>query len=153
MGTKAEARALAKWFRLFAGAVMLTAVGSPVLAAETEMPASDRTIQFLTNAHTGIVMNDSEWLTAEARGAKKIYTHGGLVRLVEQTTAYAREFNGLKSVAILEVTALSNGQRIRVQVKFFDEKRRKASPAAAEREDMIWTFLAKKEGGNWKLEF
>jgi hypothetical protein len=124
-----------------------------VLAAGVEMPATDRTIQFLTNAHTGISMNDSEWLSAEARRAGNIAAHGGLSRLVNQTTAFAREYKGLMSIAILEVTEQGKVQRIRAEVKFFDEKRRRASAAAAEREDMIWTFVVRKEDGAWKLQF
>ena len=98
-------------------------------------------------------MSDSEWLSSEARGGGKIAAFGGLNKLVKQTTAFAKEFNGLKSVAVLDVVEVGNKQRIRAEVKFFDEARRKASPAAAEREDMIWTFLVTKEHGKWKLQF
>jgi phage replication-related protein YjqB (UPF0714/DUF867 family) len=132
---------------------MIIAASSFALAVETETPASDRVIQFLTNVHTGVVLNDADWLTTEARSAGKLSAHGGLKRVVQQTTEFARTFNGVKSVAILEVAELRDTRRIRAQVTFFDEKRRKASPSAAEREDMIWVFLAKKEDGKWKLQF
>ena len=120
-------------------------------AIEAEVSPTDRTIQFLTNAHTGIDMDDSEWLSADARSTGKIAAYGGLSRLVKQTTAFAREYKGLKSVTVLQVTDEGKAFRIRAEVKFFDEKRRKKSPAAAEREDMTWVFLVTKEEGKWKL--
>ena len=152
MGPKAEASAPMNWQRCIAG-TMLMLLPVFVAAAGAEVSPTDRTIQFLTNAHTGISMDDSEWLSTEARSTGKIAGFGGLRTLVKQTTAFAKEFRGLRSVVILDVVEQGNAQRIRAEVKFFDEKRRKASPAAAERENMIWTFVITKEEGKWKLLF
>ena len=122
-------------------------------AIEAEESPTDRTIQFLTNVHTGIAMKDSEWLSAKARSTGKISAYGGLSRMVKQTTALARSYNGLQSVEVLQVTEEGTSFRIRAEVKFFDEKRRKKSPAAAESVDMIWVFLVGKEEAKWKLTF
>ena len=152
MGPKAEAKAPMNWLKCVTGTLLMFL---PIFVTEVgaEVSPTDRTIQFLTNAHTGISMDDSEWLSTEARSTGKIAGFGGLSTLVKQTTAFAKEFKGLKSVVILEVAEQGKAQRIRAEVKFFDEKRRKASPAAAEREDMIWTFVVTKEEGKWKLLF
>jgi len=140
------------WLKHTVGTVLML-LPICVVAGGLEASSSDRAIQFLTNAHTGVSMEDSEWLSVATRTAPNFVGFGGLSALVNQSTAFAREFNGLKSVEILDVADQGNVQRIRAEVKFLDDKRRSASPAAAERKAMIWTFVATKEDGKWKLSF
>jgi hypothetical protein len=151
MGAEAKAKTVMKLLQYVVA--MLLTLPIAASAAEVVTSATDRTIQFLTNVHTGISMNDAEWLSSEARSHGKISAHGGLTRLVDQTTSFAKEFNGVKSIVILDVSEKGKARLIRARVQFFDEKRRNKSPAAAERGDMIWTFLATQEDGKWKLQF
>ena len=115
--------------------------------------ASDRVIQFLTNAHTGVAMSESEWLSKDVRELRNFKGFGGLATLVKQTTSFAKEYKGLKSVVVLDVTEIGETQQVRAEVRFFEDERRKASPSAAEAEDMVWVFRAAKEGKKWMLKF
>jgi hypothetical protein len=114
---------------------------------------TDLVIQFLTNAHTGKPMDASDWLQREAREAKQFQAFGGLDALVKQSTSFAHDYGGLKSVEILNVKAQPNGYEVVAEVKFFDDAKRRKSPTAAEREDMRWTFRVVREEARWMLSY
>ena len=120
-------------------------------AALADPVATNRVIQFLTNAHTGRSMRASEWLGKDVRDADKFKAFGGLDRLIEQSTARAHEYKGLKSVSILEVKEEGPAYVVKAEVKFIADHRKADSRAAAEREDMVWNIRVAKENGKWKL--
>lgn len=121
-------------------------------ASELPLP-SDRVIQFLTNVHTNQKMNPDAWLSRKAKNGERFKAFGGLDAVVIQSSKLAHEYRGLRSIEIKHVSAENPGFVITAEVKFFDEDRRRASPAMAEREDMVWTFRVEKENRTWKLAF
>ena len=118
-----------------------------------EPVATEKAIQFLTNAYTGHAMKADEWLSKEARNAPKFKAFGGLSSLIKQSTARAREFDGLMSVTVLEVTQEGSAYVVKAEVKFIRDHRKVVSAAVAEREDIVWNFHVLKENGGWKLSF
>lgn len=122
-------------------------------SAHAEFSATDRVIQFLTNAHTGVSMSAPDWIDQEMQSAPAFRGFGGIERLVEQSTRSAHEYGGLKTVRILKVVAKDGQILVRAEVAFFDDARRRKSPSNAERGNMIWNFQVKKFGPSWMLKF
>jgi len=98
-------------------------------------------------------MQASDWMQKKAREAKQFRAFGGLDAFVKQSTTLAHQYGGLKSVDILDVKQQSDGYEIVAEVKFFDDAKRRQSPAAAEREDMRWIFNVGRENGRWVLSY
>jgi hypothetical protein len=98
-------------------------------------------------------MDPTSWLLMDARNAELFKAFGGLEATVRQTSSLAHRYGGLRSVNIKQAIKKGDDYAITAQVTFFDEKGRKRSPAAAEREDMVWHFKVAKEAGVWKLAF
>ena len=130
----------------------LLAIWLPCICAAGEL-ASDRAIQFLVNVHTGTNMSASEWLLSSARDSDRFASFGGLDRMVRQTSELAHRYGGLRAIELKSVSPTDRGFLVTAEVKFIDDDKRKASPAAAVREDMVWKLRAEKEGGVWKLAF
>lgn len=112
---------------------------------------TDRVLQFITNAHTGVPMQASEWLSDETQSSKVFKGHGGIERVVQQTTALAHRFGGLRSVRVVKVTKKDTQALVEVEVTFFDEAGRRKSPSAAERDSMKWEVRTTKVGSKWVL--
>ena len=126
---------------------------SVTCAASTTSIATDRVISFLTNAHTGKQMRADEWLTKKTRSAEMFVAFGGLDALVRQSTSSAESYGGLRSVRILVAKREGNTHFVTAEVQFKEDYRRRQSPVAAEREDMVWQFRVVSEDGVLKLSF
>src|SRR5688572_23007035 len=83
-------------------AVLLLMVLSNGCTTTQSAEPTARAVQFLTNVHTGKMMDADEWLTRKARSEPGFKAHGGLDTLVKQSTARAERHGGLKSVQVLQ---------------------------------------------------
>ena len=134
---------------LLACAMSILAV--PVACAEAPFTFTDRAVLFVVNAHTGVRMRATAWLSNSTVTSSEFRMHGGLAALTKQSTAFAHQYGGLKAVEIIEVKTAEKSPQVAIRVRFQDEARRKASPAMAEREEMIWRFHGTMRNNNWAL--
>jgi hypothetical protein len=121
--------------------------------AQAVSNASDRAILFLVSVHSGQHLKEKEWLSDDLRLSENFRGHGGLSRLTSQSTALAQKYGGIGQIQLLSSDCSGAKCKIRLQLKFRDEERRKASASPAEREDMVWEFSATKSKRNWLFEF
>lgn len=144
MGTEKWATAMRQlFFALLAATTGAFAHADPI--------ATDKVIQFLTRAYTDQPMRAAEWLSKDVRNSDKFNAFGGLDRLIKQSTSRAREYKGLKSVSIIDVKKEGEVYFVTAEVKFIEDHRNADSPAAAEREAMIWNVRVAREDGRWML--
>ena len=152
MGTAIRSSSVDKLMKRY---LLIFALVSLVLSRSlgAEPMATERVIRFLTNVYTGYSMKADEWLSKETRNAPKFKAFGGLSSLVKQSTARAREFDGLKSVTVIEVMQEGPAYAVKASVAFIKDHRKIASGGVAEREEIVWDFRVSKEDGAWRLSF
>ena len=117
-------------------------------------PAEDRATHFLRNAHTGVSMDSSEWLTERMRGRNMFTGFGGLRALIESSTRLAIEYGGLKEVKLLHSERTkSKTDVVTLEVVFFRDPRNDPKAPLALKEPQIWNIKVRREAGALKLEF
>jgi hypothetical protein len=122
---------------------------APIAGADAAF--TDKAVLFVVNAHTGVPMRASRWLSDSTVSASQFRMHGGLAALTKQSTALAHQYGGLKAVEVVEVNIAEKSPYVAIRVSFQDDARRKSSPAIAEREEMIWRFRGMMRNNNWAL--
>ncbi len=121
--------------------------------ARAQADVTDRALRFALNLYTGVLMKGHEWLVPEVLESDAFKARGGLAAMGRQSTSYAREYGGVSSIQIGSLQIAGDVHRIDVLVAFKDDARRRASPAIAEREDIIWRLAARKLRGRWLFAF
>lgn len=111
----------------------------------------ERAKEFLSNVYTGKQMKPEEWLTRGAQSAPLFNAFGGLERMIQQSTARAQRYGGLKSIDIRETK--HEGQRVLVkaEIRFVKDHKSTDTNAVAASEDIIWDLPLVREGGAWKV--
>jgi len=132
---------------------LIAVVSISIVCAASTNDASDRVVEFLTNAHTGKPMRADDWLTRKARSAEKFVAFGGLDALVRQSTERAARFGGLESVRVVNVKIEGPSRVVTAEVNFKRDHREPENPAKAASEDMIWQLRVLDEDGTLKVDF
>lgn len=101
--------------------------------------------------YTGKQMKSEDWLSREAASASLFKAFGGLERMIQQSTARAERYGGLKSVDIKEVKADDRSAVVKGEVKFVKDHKAANEKAVAANEDIIWDLRFVREDGVWKL--
>lgn len=109
--------------------------------------------QFLRNAHTGVPMNGSQWLTKAMLKPNMFTGFGGLDRLIEQSTKLANDYGGLKDIRVLRTQRKQGTTVVTVQVSFVRDPQLDPNAPTALKEPMIWEMKVKQESGHSRLEF
>ena len=109
-----------------------------------------RAKEFLSNIYTGKQMRSEEWLNQEARSASLFNAFGGLERMIQQSTARAERYGGLKSVDIREVKSGDRYTLVKAEVKFARDHK-SPNNAVADNEDIIWDLRFAREESVWKI--
>ena len=133
---------------IFLIALLCSCTSTPQFAAPEE-----RAKEFLSNVYTGRQMKPEEWLSRDARTAPLFNAFGGLERMVQQSTARAERFGGLKSVDIREVKPSASDQRtlVKAEVKFAQDHKLGGHKGGEANEDIIWDLWFVREDGAWKI--
>ena len=113
--------------------------------------AKKRVALFLKNAHTGKKMKAKDWLADDVSRAPMFAGFGGIDALVNQTTARTRKFGGLKSITVQNSVRSGEVCEVSAEVKFVKDPKESPGPAAADNEDMVWTFQLSRQHGVWKI--
>jgi len=96
-------------------------------------------------------MKSEEWLSREAGSASLFQAFGGLERMVQQSTARAEQYGGLKSVDIKEAKSEAQRALVKAEVKFVKDHKSSDGRAVAANEDIIWNLRFVHEDGVWKI--
>jgi hypothetical protein len=110
-----------------------------------------RAKEFLSNVYTGKQMKSEEWLSREARAASLFNAFGGLDRMVQQSTARAERYGGLRSIDIREVKSDEQRALVKAEVSFVRDHKSPDSKAVAANEDIIWDLQFVREDDVWKI--
>lgn len=121
-------------------------------ASRDETAIRGRILTFLVNAHTGQQMTADHWLTKNARDAPAFAGFGGLRSLINQSTARAEEFGGLRTVEIIELNPQPGGYKVTSKVLFVRNHKRANDRSASASDDMIWPFSVVRDKGMWKID-
>ena len=135
--------------RAFLASCAAVALSLTLSNAHAQVEMTDRAVRFVLNLYTGVSMQSRDWLTAEANQNETFRSRGGLAAIVRQSTAYAHQYGGVSGLHIDGVQALGGTERVVIRVSFRDDEQRRKSPAAAEREDIVWRLVAKQVRGSW----
>jgi hypothetical protein len=112
---------------------------------------AERAKEFLSNLYTGKQMKPEEWLSREAASASFFSAFGGLERMIQQSTARAERYGGLKSVDIKEVKPNDQRALVKAEVKFARNHKSSDNNAVGANEDIIWDLRFVQEDGVWKI--
>ena len=110
-----------------------------------------RAKEFLSNVYTGKQMDPEEWLSRETRTAPLFAAFGGLPRMVQQSTAWAESFGGLKSIDVREARVEGQHALVKVEVHFVRDHKTVDNKAVATNEDIVWDLRLIQEDGVWRV--
>lgn len=126
------------------------AVGACSALTESQTP-EQRAKEFISNVYTGKPMKPEDWLSREARSAPKFTAFGGLERMVQQSTARAEQFGGLKAIEVREAKVEGERALVEAEVRFVKDHRSPDNNAVAANEDIVWDLWFVREDGAWKV--
>jgi hypothetical protein len=121
---------------------------STVIQAPT--PA-ERAKEFLSNLYTGKQMREEEWLSREAAAASLFKGFGGLERMVQQSTARAERYGGLRSVEVREAKSGDKNTTVTAEIKFVRNHKSEDEKPVPLNEDITWELRFVREDGVWKI--
>ena len=136
--------------RLYIAVVLVSICASAHAGDDRVATVTDRAIQFVVNAYTGVRMEDSEWMTQEKLQdpGDHLVLIGGLRPLVESNARRAHEAGGLGSVEVVRVESRGDIYRVTARVSFASS--RGASKKNQEKEEP-WQLYFQEEAGKFKL--
>jgi len=109
--------------------------------------------QFLRNAHTGVMMDASAWLSQDMLRSRNFNDFGGLEAIVESSTKQAKRYGGLKDIKVLGSRTQGSTRSVTLQVLFVRDPRADPGAPTALKEPMIWEIKVLHESGELKLYF
>jgi len=136
--------------RLYMAVLLVSICASAQAGDDRVAPVTDRAIQFVVNAYTGVPMQDSEWMTQDKLQdpGDHLVLIGGLRALVESNARHAHEEGGLGSVDVVQVERRGDVYRVTTQVRFANSRR--ASKKNQEKEEP-WQLYFQEEAGKFRL--
>lgn len=143
-----------KAWKFFTSSLLCIAFGvnAQSVFSDAYHAARDKGIQFILNVHTGQEMSPDEWLSSSSR-SPEFEGFGGLKRMVQQTTAHARSYGGIRKLKINKSELINGEVHMEIQTFFVNDKLRKSSKSVAERENMVWRLKMVRVGEKWLIDF